>query len=157
MIKANQEISDKKIVEDILQNSKIIRLAIYDDNVPYIVPFNYGYKENCIYIHSAPVGKKIDLLKKNNRVGFEIEHTARIIEKELACKWSTLYRSIIGQGWVEILVEHGQKVAGLDIIMKHNGFLGKTVYGQKPLDSMVILKLTIENLTAKQSGNWESH
>ena len=103
MRKANQEIMDERILEEILKGSEICRIAMVDSELPYILPFNYGYEDRCIYIHSAPDGKKIDLLRKNNRVCFEIEHTARIIKDEKACKWSTLYRSVVGYGEIEIV------------------------------------------------------
>ena len=155
MRKVNQEIHDRKIIEEILSGGKILRLAINDNPAPYIVPFNYGYNNNVLYVHCAPEGKKIDLLKINSVVGFEIEHTAEIIKSEKACNWAALYRSVTGHGKVEIITEDDQKIAGLDIIMKHNGFEGETEYGRKPLDSMIILKINIEFITGKQSGNWD--
>jgi len=48
MRKANQEITDPKILEDILQKATIIRLAMIDNGMPYLLPFNFGYNENCI-------------------------------------------------------------------------------------------------------------
>ena len=32
---------------------------------PYIVPLCFGYDAGTLYFHSAPAGKKIDLLKNN--------------------------------------------------------------------------------------------
>ncbi len=71
MRKKNQEIADPKIIEEILKESEICRLAMMDGDKPYILPFNYGYKDNCIYIHCAKEGKKIDLLRKNGEVNYK--------------------------------------------------------------------------------------
>ncbi len=63
MRKINQEIKDLQIIEDILSSSIICRIAMIDGERPYLLPFNYGYKDNCIYIHSALEGKKLDVLR----------------------------------------------------------------------------------------------
>jgi nitroimidazol reductase NimA-like FMN-containing flavoprotein (pyridoxamine 5'-phosphate oxidase superfamily) len=92
-----------------------------DNDTPYILPFNYGYKDNGIYIHSAPEGGKIELLRKNNKVCFEIEQIAEIVKHDKPCKWETKYRSIVGYGEVEIITDYEQKKKGLDIIMSQYG------------------------------------
>ena len=155
MRKANQEIKDPEIIEQILTGAEICRMAMIDGDVPYMLPFNYGYRDRCIYIHSAPAGKKIDLLKKNGTVCFEIEQTARIIPKEKACKWATLYRSVVGYGQVEIIDDVEGKKEGLAIIMIQHGAPDLVDFEAKEVKPMVILKLTITSLTGKQSGNWD--
>jgi len=155
MRKVNQEITDKVIIEEILKNSKICRIGISDNGLPYILPFNYGYKDNQIFIHCSLTGKKIDLLRENPIVCFEIEHTADIIKNDKACKWTTAYRSIVGYGKVEILDDFIQKQKGLEIIMAHYGVLGPIEFEPKLVESVLILKLTIDSLTAKQSSNWD--
>jgi len=155
MRKANQEIKNTAIVEQILSSAVICRIAMADDDVPYLLPFNFGYRDRCIYIHSAPSGKKIDLLKKNNSVCFEIEHTAKVIPKEKACKWATLYRSVIGYGTVDIITDFKEKQRGLEIIMAQHGAPDQIDFEPKDLKGMVILKLTIDTVTGKQSSNWD--
>ena len=58
MRKVNQEITDASILEEILRHSEICRIGMIDNGLPYVLPFNYGYKDLQIYIHCAPVGKK---------------------------------------------------------------------------------------------------
>lgn len=155
MRKINQEITDKVIIEDILSQSKICRIAMVDNGIPYILPFNYGYQNNCIYIHSASSGKKIDVLLNNPQVCFELEYQADVVKSEKACKWATVYRSIVGYGKVEIITDFQKKQKGLEIIMAHNGAPELIDFEAKQVESIIILKLSIEKLTAKQSGNWE--
>lgn len=154
MRKANQEITDRLILEEILTGSKICRLAMIDNGLPYILPFNYGFNENCIYIHSAPAGKKIDILRENPLVCFEVEQKAEIIEDEVACKWSALYRSVVGYGNVEIVTGFEEKKRSLEIIMRQHGFKGKMEFDPKEVEFIVILKLSISTMTGKQSSNW---
>jgi nitroimidazol reductase NimA-like FMN-containing flavoprotein (pyridoxamine 5'-phosphate oxidase superfamily) len=154
MRKTNQEIKDKTIIEDILSTSEICRIAMIDDGLPYLLPFNYGYRENCIYIHSALEGKKIDALKKNDKVCFEIEQFEGIVKHLKACKWSTTYRSIVGYGKVEIIRDLEEKTRCLEIIMTQHGATGKQEFEAGQVNHMVILKLSITSMTAKQSSNW---
>jgi nitroimidazol reductase NimA-like FMN-containing flavoprotein (pyridoxamine 5'-phosphate oxidase superfamily) len=157
MRKKKQEITDNKIINEILTESKICRVAMLDNDTPYVLPFNYGYKDNCIYIHSAPEGKKIELLRKNNKVCFEIEQIAEIVKHEKPCKWATTYRSIIGYGEVDIITDYEQKKKGLDIIMSQYGEDSDLEYADKQIDNIVILNLRITKLTGKQSNNWNDH
>jgi nitroimidazol reductase NimA-like FMN-containing flavoprotein (pyridoxamine 5'-phosphate oxidase superfamily) len=155
MRRKQNEIKDKGVIENILSKSEVCRIAIMDGDKPYIVPLNYGYYNNAIYVHSAPLGKKIDLLKINNKVCFEIEYLAEIIKRELPCDWGTKYRSVIGYGTVEIITDFDEKKKGLDIIMAHYGKPDNNVYKEKEVDFIVILKINIEEITGKQLGNWD--
>lgn len=155
MRKANQEITDKSILEEILIHSNICRIGMMDNGLPYILPFNYGYRDNRIYIHCASAGKKIDLLKNNSSVCFEVELKAEIVKNDKACKWATAYRSIVGYGKIEILDDFTQKQQALEIIMSHNGAPDLTEFEPKQVDAVLILMLTIDTLTGKQSGNWD--
>ncbi|MDF1575128.1 MAG: pyridoxamine 5'-phosphate oxidase family protein [Bacteroidales bacterium] len=152
MRRAQQEITDKSVLEEILGKAMICRLAMIDGDRPYILPFNYGYRDGCIFIHSAPGGKKIDLLARDNRVCFEVEDAVEISKGERACDWSTRYRSIVGYGTVEILSDQQGKQEGLEAIMAQHGAPDLIEFKQKNLDRMVILKVTITSKSGKQSS-----
>jgi len=154
MRKKNQEIKDKAKIEDILQSSIICRIAMTDGNRPYLLPFNYGYKENCIYIHSAKKGKKLDILRKNNYVCFEIEQEPKIITGETACDWTTEYRSIVGYGNIDIIDDTEEKKKALKILMEQHGAPELNTFEEKDLKRMMILKLKISEMTAKQSSSY---
>jgi hypothetical protein len=156
MRKARQEIEDKHTLEEILSGAILCRVAMIDGDLPYIIPFNYGYREGALYIHSAPEGKKIDLLRKDNRVCFEVEDSMEITKGERSCDWSTRYRSVVGYGNVKILSDEASKQQGLEVIMAQHGAPELIEFNQKNLDRMVILKLTITSMTGKQSSNWNT-
>ncbi|MCP4313464.1 MAG: pyridoxamine 5'-phosphate oxidase family protein [Bacteroidetes bacterium] len=152
MRRANQEIKDEAILKEILSGAVICRVAMMDGDLPYIVPFNYGYREGCIYIHSAPEGKKIDLLRQNNHVCFEMEDRAEIVKDGKACNWTTHYRSVVGYATVEILSDDENKQLGLEVIMAQHRAPDLVEFNPKNLGRMVILKLTISSITGKQSS-----
>jgi uncharacterized protein len=154
MRRKQYEITDVAIIEDILSKSEVCRIALIDNDRPYIVPLNYGYKNNAIYFHSSLHGKKIELLKINKKVCFEIELFTEIVKNEVPCKWGTKYRSVIGYGTIEFLTDPSQKKEGLDIIMAHYRKPDKNIYEDTQIEKVLILKLKIEEITGKQLGNW---
>ena len=154
MRKANQEITDPKILEAILQKATIVRLAMVDNGLPYLLPFNYGYSDNCIYIHSAPAGKKIDVLRYNPQVCFEVEDETATVEGDIACRWSTMYRSVIGYGKAEFVSGFDEKIQALDIIMQQHGAPANMEFDPKEIEFIVVLKLKIDSMAGKQSSNW---
>lgn len=125
-----------------------------DGNMPYLLPFNYGYYENCIYIHSAPSGKKIEVLRTNPEVCFEIEEQAEILRDEKPCSWSTLYRSAIGYGTIDFIEDSAEKQEALKIIMRHNGFKEDIHFEKGKTELTCIFRIKIKSLTGKQSSNW---
>lgn len=153
MRRSEKEITDKSIIESILLKSEICRLGIMDSVTPYIVPLNYGYSDGKLYFHSAVGGKKIELLKQNNRVSFEIEFASEIIKGDMPCNWTARYRSVMGTGVTEIIHDEQEIINGLNIIMSHYGNNQKS-YDSAYLKRIVIIKLTIESLSGKQSGEW---
>lgn len=151
MRRREKEITDREVIERIIRQAKICTIAINDTTYPHIVPMNYGYSDNCLWFHSAPEGRKIDLLKRNGSVSFIIEDFHRIVAAETACGWTTEYRSVMGTGRMEIIDNEKDKREGLDIIMAHHGAEGKMEYRDSQVARMVILRLTIESLSCKES------
>jgi nitroimidazol reductase NimA-like FMN-containing flavoprotein (pyridoxamine 5'-phosphate oxidase superfamily) len=155
MRRSDKEIIDKRTFEEILSKAEICRIGIIDDGIPYIVPLNYGYCGGKLYFHSARQGRKMELLRKNNRVSFEIEYLSEIIKGDIPCNWTTRYRSLMGTGYIEISENETEIREGLDIIMAHYGDHQST-YDESFLKRIVILTLTIEKISGKQSGEWNA-
>ncbi len=63
---------DQKQIELLLSRQVIGRLGCHANGVTYVVPVNYVYKNGTIYAHSAP-GKKIDMMRRNPKVCFEVD------------------------------------------------------------------------------------
>jgi nitroimidazol reductase NimA-like FMN-containing flavoprotein (pyridoxamine 5'-phosphate oxidase superfamily) len=65
MRKANREIRDRGAVLAIIEEAPVCRIGLADGGMPYIVPMNFGLGENCLYLHCATEGRKLDILRKN--------------------------------------------------------------------------------------------
>jgi nitroimidazol reductase NimA-like FMN-containing flavoprotein (pyridoxamine 5'-phosphate oxidase superfamily) len=155
MRRKDKEIRDREIIEQVLSGSDVCRIALIDGNRPYIVPLNYGYDGTALYFHSASAGKKIEILKQNNKVCFEIEYQNEIIRNEIPCEWSAKYRSLIGYGTIDFITGHEEKMKRLDLIMAHYGKTDVNVYKENSIENIIILKLSIEKISGKQSGDWD--
>jgi nitroimidazol reductase NimA-like FMN-containing flavoprotein (pyridoxamine 5'-phosphate oxidase superfamily) len=153
MRRKDKQINNPRIIQDILKIADTVRIAMIDGDEPYIVPLNYGYKDNALYIHCAKDGRKINILKTNPRVCFEIEGKSELITELDACDWTLKYQSLIGYGTIEILENRNEKIAGLDILMSQFDSK-KNSYHPKYIDAIVILKLTIESISGKRSGKF---
>ncbi len=150
MRRADREITGKATIEGIIRRSRVCRLALADENRPYIVPLCFGYKDNSLYFHSAVQGKKIDIIKKNNRVCFEFDIDSEVIKADKACEWGMQYKSVVGFGQASFLEDSESKRQALDIIMQQ--YSGESsAYLEAKLKHTVIIKVDIEHMTGKQA------
>lgn len=152
MRKKDKEIKDENTIESIIKRATVCRIGLSENNVPYIVPLNFGYKDNCLYFHSAREGKKIDMIRNNNEVCFEIDIDSEIVKGEDACGWSMKYYSIIGFGKAFFVEGAEEKRKALDIIMEHYSGKSSFEYPEETVDNSTIIKVKIESMTGKKSG-----
>ncbi|MBK8479470.1 MAG: pyridoxamine 5'-phosphate oxidase family protein [Opitutaceae bacterium] len=148
-------ITDPTILAEIFASAEVCRIAMVDHGEPYLVPMNFGFLDNALYFHSSATGRKIEILKKSNRVCFEIESRAEIVKHAEPCHWGTKARSLIGYGHVEFITDPAQKARGLDAIMAHHGAPGPYQYDERQLRAVAVLRIAIESVTGKQLGNWD--
>ena len=150
MRRKDREIKDKNEIEAIINSAIICRLAMIDEDYPYIVPLCFGYEDNTLYFHSASQGKKLDILKKNNRVCFEFDIDQRLKMGEKACEWGMTYKSVIGFGKAYFLKDFQIKRNALDHIMR-NYADGSFEYSEPEIKNTTVIKVEIEQMTGKAS------
>jgi len=148
--RADRKIADRKEIEDILRQSTVCRLAMVDAGRPYLVPLCFGYDAGVLYLHSAPVGKKIDLLRKNRNVCFEFDTDTIAVPAETPCGWTMRYRSVIGYGIAGFVEDLGEKRAALDVIMRQYAE-GTHEYSDETLRKTAVIKVEILEISGKKS------
>ncbi len=151
MRRTDKEITARSVMEGILQEAIICRVAFCDGDEPYIVPMNFGYENNCLYFHCAPAGRKLEIIKKNPKACFEVDARAQLVPGDKPCSWSMRYFSVIGVGVMSIQTTAAEKRHGLNVIM--GKFEGKSDYpfADSALKDLLILKLKIKSMTGKKS------
>jgi len=151
MRRKDKEITDIKEIEEIIKKADCCRIGLVDNDEPYVVPVCFGYERKALYFHGALEGRKVELIKKNNQVCFEIDTDAEVVKAETSCGWTMRYRSVIGVGRAYILESDEEKCHGLRLIMKH--YSGDEFSFPKPkLDKTLVVKVDIRSITGKQSG-----
>jgi hypothetical protein len=149
MRRSKEEIIDRTAIDDIIRQCRVCRLGLTDGEEPYIVPLCFGYDGKALYIHSAHEGKKIDILRRNDRVCFEFDIPGEMKESEQGCKWGIRYRSVIGFGRAELVDDGDAKRKALDILMaQYSG--KKYTFPDEVLTKTAIIKVVISRITGKQ-------
>ncbi len=153
MRRKDKEISAIAEIEAILHSAPVCRIGMFGPRYPYIVPVNFGYRDRQLFVHSANKGLKLELMRKNPNVCFEIDTEIEIRKSEKACNFGTSYKSVIGFGKAIFVKDTADKIMGLNCIMEKYS-PGKTYdYDQSEIDKIVMLKINIESITGKTSGN----
>lgn len=151
MRRKDKEITDRDVIDSIINESIFCRLALAEDDKPYIVPLSFGYDGTALYFHGAPEGKKIDIIRKNSSVCFELESDCEPIQSGTGCDWSVRYKSVIGFGKAQLIEDIDSKLRALEIIMKH--YSGQSFeYPEKKIHKTAVIRVDIETVTGKKSG-----
>lgn len=153
MRRTDREISGIKEVEEIIQNSDVCRIAIANDNLPYIVTMNFGYTNDnrpTLYFHCASEGKKLDMIRKNNHVCFEMDTEHKLFKGIRGCDWGMSFKSVLGYGKIELVTSKEERANGMNCIMKHYGGDGEYVYSDETFERTTILRLEILEMTGKK-------
>ena len=151
MRRAEREIKDRKTIDEILRQATVCRLGLCEGGKPYVVPVNFGYDGDCLYFHSAPEGRKMEIMKSNPNVCFEVDVDHEIVPTDTACDWTARFRSVIGFGKAWPVEDPEEKRRALDVILGHYSD-GPYEYVTDSLDKVAVIRVQIENITGKQSG-----
>ncbi len=153
MRRKDRQITDLEAIRAILDKAKVLHLAMIDGDRPYVVPLNYGYTlENgalTLYLHSAREGRKLDVLRQNDRVAFVLEtNVSQVSGGDIPCKYGEAYASVMGEGRAVLLTDSAEKMAALSILMKTQ--TGRDfAFTPAMTDAVAVLRLDVDNFTAK--------
>lgn len=120
-----------------LNEEKVGRVASIDvQGYPQIIPMNFVYVKNdsidtqtgnnnigAIYMHSHPFGEKIENIKRNSKVGFEVDSYVCFLPSYYfhptdASQADTLYVSVVIKGNASIVQDSVEKARALNALMK---------------------------------------
>ncbi len=138
-------------MESILNSAEVCRIALAEKNEPYLVPVCFAYKDNAIYFHSAPAGKKIDMLTKNPRCCVEVDSSSGPIKRDDPCSWEMRYMSVICTGNARILTGYKEKCAAMNCILRHYGS-PEHPFSEKEMERVCLVKISLDGMTGKHYG-----
>lgn len=158
MRRRDREIKDMDEIIRIMERCDVCRLALHDGTYPYILPLNFGFRSEdgrvVLYFHGADAGKKYELIRKDNHVGFEMDCAHRLVTGPEACSCSMEYESVVGRGRIEFVPEE-EKVRALRILMEHYCPEEISPLNQTVISKTAVMKLVVEEMTGKAHRKME--
>nr|AFK24830.1 putative pyridoxamine 5'-phosphate oxidase [uncultured archaeon] len=118
------EIQSKQKMIDFLNSQPAGRVASIDkDGYPQVIPMNFVYFDNAVYMHSHPFGEKLDNIRRNPSVGFEVDQHICFLPSYYfhptdASQADTLYISVVIKGRAEIVQDAEEKARALNALME---------------------------------------
>ena len=155
MRRKDREIKDFEEQLAIIKKCDVIRIALNDGEYPYIVPMNFGVDvqggQVFFYMHCATEGKKLDLIRKDNRAFFEMDcgHNFILYEERMSCTMG--FESVMGRGRLEFVPEE-EKFTALKILMRQY-HAEDFKFNTDMIKVTEVLRLTVEEMTGKRRNN----
>ncbi len=152
MRRSDREITDREEIFHVMERCDVCRIALNDNEFPYILPLNFGMEVSAqsitLYFHGALEGKKYELIARDNRASFEMDCSHRLVLCEDDGNCTMEYESVIGQGHMEIVPEE-EKEHALSVLMRHYHSEDFS-YNKAALPRTGVFKLTVERLQGKK-------
>jgi len=152
------EIKSKKKVIEFLSSQQTGRISSIDENgFPQIIPMNFVLINDTIYMHSHIRGEKLDNIRRNQKVGFEVDKSLEFLPSYFsdptdASLADTLYISVVIKGNGNIVSDREEKTTALNGLIKKYQPEG----GYEPikpemdvLNEVEVIKIVPESLRGK--------
>ena len=152
------EIKSKEKIIEFLSSQQTGRISSIDENgYPQIIPMNFVFINDVVYMHSHIKGEKLENIKRNQKVGFEVDKSLEFLPSYFsdptdASLADTLYISVVIKGNASIILDKEEKTTALNGLMKKYQPEG----GYEPikpdmdvLDEVEVIKIVPESLRGK--------
>ncbi len=152
MTKRELQITDENQIRAILDTAKVLHLGLCVDNEPYVVPMNYGYTMEdgrlVLYLHSAVRGKKLDMIRRNPNVFFEMDCDRVPFEGKLPCQYGLAYSSVMGRGTARIIEDVEEKMQAMTTLMKTQTQKDFT-FNEQLVSIVAVIRIDVAEYSAK--------
>lgn len=154
MRRKDREITDFSQITAIMDNCDTCRLGLVENHIPYIVPLSFGYEADekhhiTLYFHSANEGRKLDIIRQNNNVAFEMDTAHELFGHDTnACGYGMRYQSVMGTGTARLVKTETEKIHAFDQIMLHYTD-NKLPYQPQHLHAATIIAVDVITISCK--------
>ena len=153
MRRKDREVTDIGEIRQILDSCMTVCVSMIDGDRPYSVPLNYGYEIEdgalTLYLHCAKEGRKIEILKSNNKACFTIFSEGEPIHAETPCSSGFFYSSVFGEGEAYFLEDMNEKKHALKILTAHQ-MKRDYEFTDEQADTVCVFKIVSTNFTGKR-------
>ena len=155
MRRTDRELRDPGEIRGVLEKAEACHLALADNDTPYMVTLNYGLRKGerlALYFHCAHEGRKIDMLRRNNRVCFGADVDREFFQSDTgtSCGCSMRFRSVVGSGRVAFVTDPAEKLEGLSAILNHFAPGATMRFTEEMIARTTVLRLDVEEISGKR-------
>ena len=152
------EIKSKEKIIKFLNEQETGRICSVDkDGYPQIIPMNFVHTNDVIYMHSHTKGEKIENIKRNNKVGFEVDKSLEFLPSYFtdpidASQADTLYISVVIKGTSTLVSDINEKTLALNALMKKyqpEGGYENIRPDMRVIDEVAIIKVIPSSMRGK--------
>lgn len=145
-------------VKEFLNEEHVGRLSSIDENgFPQIIPMNFVFLNDAIYMHSHVKGEKLENISRNNKVGFEADRELEFLpsyfeDPHNASLADTLYISVVIKGMGIFVSDREEKTLALNGLMKKyqpEGRYDPIEPDMRVLDAVSVIKIVPQTIHGK--------
>ncbi|MCH7965879.1 MAG: pyridoxamine 5'-phosphate oxidase family protein [Nitrosopumilus sp.] len=145
-------------IKEFLNEEHVGRISSIDKNgFPQIIPMNFVFLNDVIYLHSHVKGEKLDNISRNNKVGFEADRELEFLPSYFedpydASLADTLYISVVIKGIGSFVIDRKEKTLALNGLMEKyqpEGQYDPIKSDMQVLDIVTVLKITPQSIHGK--------
>ena len=145
-------------IKKFLNQEHVGRISSIDENgYPQIIPMNFVFLDDAVYMHSHHRGEKIQNFKRNEKVGFEVDRELEFLpsyfeDPKNASLADTLYISVVIKGIASLVTDRDEKTLALNGLMKKyqpEGGYDPLTSDMRVLDGVAVIKIVPKSLTGK--------
>ena len=141
---------EHKEMEKLLQEANFGRLGLAKGSKPYVVPLCFYYEDRAIYFHCGLEGQKLDYMRDNKQVCFQVDDVKGIVKGVSPCKYNVQYRSVIAFGKVRLVEDSDQKQEYLGkLAQKYIGSCDWPRFSKEQLARVNLAVIEVESMTGK--------
>lgn len=152
------EIRSQQKIKDFLNEEHVGRIASIDKNgFPQVIPMNFVFVNDAVYMHSHPRGEKLENIKQNSKVGFEVDRELEFLPSYFthptdASQADTLYISVVIKGTGTIISDSNEKAMALNALMEKyqpEGNYEKLTADMPVVEEVAIIKVIPQEMRGK--------
>jgi nitroimidazol reductase NimA-like FMN-containing flavoprotein (pyridoxamine 5'-phosphate oxidase superfamily) len=154
MRRSDREIKDPEEIMKVIDKCDVCRIGLADNDVPYVVPLNFGYEyaggKLTLYFHGAKEGRKHEIIQKNPVACFEMDCSHKLVVSEDAARYTMEYESVMGNGRISRCADKTEKTHALKQLMKNYAKDKEFEFPDRVVDSVGVLKLEVSDFSGKR-------
>ncbi len=145
-------------IKEFLHHEHVGRISTIDVNgYPQIIPMNFVFINDAVYMHSHLRGEKIENFKRNDKAGFEVDKELEFLpsyfeDPKDASLADTLYISVVMKGTASLVTDKEEKTMALNELMEKyqpEGGYEPLTSDKRVLDHVAVIKIIPKTLQGK--------